>query len=75
MTTAPSVQSKPKRVGKWGHASLVGHPCPNCKQGEFRLRSDCTNECDHCGFELVTEYEWNRRQKETSEPMGGADAQ
>jgi ribosomal protein L37AE/L43A len=45
--------------------SLSGHPCPQCKRGWFRFRrSDGTNHCDHCGFELITEYEWQRRQKE-----------
>lgn len=38
--------------------------CPECDEGRFILRADGTNECQDCGYELVTEWEWNRRQAE-----------
>lgn len=43
--------------------SLVGYPCPAPCRGTFKLLEDGTNVCQICGRELVTEYEWQRRQK------------
>jgi uncharacterized Zn finger protein (UPF0148 family) len=42
--------------------SLRGRPCPYCRAGRLRLREDGTNECPACGGEVVTEWEWRRRQ-------------
>jgi uncharacterized Zn finger protein (UPF0148 family) len=42
--------------------SLTGYQCPECGDGELRLKPDGTNVCDKCRFEVVTEWEWQRRQ-------------
>lgn len=61
-------------MGRRANQSLVGHPCPTCRGG-FELRADGTNVCKDCGMELVTEYEWNRRQavqaSQASQPETG----
>lgn len=43
--------------------SLIGYLCPSPCHGTFKLLEDGTNVCQTCGRELVTEYEWERRQK------------
>jgi uncharacterized Zn finger protein (UPF0148 family) len=45
--------------------SLGGYRCPSCKAGLFRLMPGGTNVCDNpkCRYELVTEWEWQRRQQ------------
>lgn len=43
--------------------SLRGYTCPQCREGLLHLRKNGTNVCDHCGYELITEWEWERRQR------------
>lgn len=52
-----------KGMGCRANQSLTGYPCPAPCRGTFKLLEDGTNVCQTCGRELVTEYEWQRRQK------------
>lgn len=62
---------KPPQAGRSGAVrrlqSLAGLPCPFCRAGTLHLDNDGTNACDNpvCRQVLVSEWEWNRRQRET----------
>lgn len=54
-----------KAVGRRRHQTLAGYRCPQCRNGELVFSSVTgTNVCDRCSFELITEWEWERRQQE-----------
>lgn len=58
----PPAKGRPE-FGRRAQQSLAGFLCPYPCRGEFTLREDGTNVCKACGRELVTEYEWKRRQQ------------
>lgn len=52
-----------QRIGqKIRRQTLDGCECPSCHSGRLHLQECGTNVCDKCGYELITEWEWNRRQ-------------
>ena len=53
-----------KLVGRRRSQSLAGYRCPECQAGTFALHPDGMNVCSNCRHELITEWEWERRQRQ-----------